>query len=90
MKKIFLAAAIGSAALAAPAAAQEYTWRDGYTYTPDANDRVAYYGGYRTPGPLHYHDYDRDERDNGYFRDKQYSQFLRDNSLVDDTGDDGY
>ena len=90
MKKlVFAAAAIGLMVLAAPAIAQDYSYRDGYTYVPDSSDRVAYNDYYRG-GQLTYRDYDRDEHDNGYFRDKQYSRYLRDNSLVDEYGDDGY
>lgn len=60
------------------------------SYYDAMDDRMAYNDRYYSRGPLAYHDHDRDERDNGYYRDRQYSQFLRDNSLVDDNGDDGY
>lgn len=59
-------------------------------YYAALDGRMAYDDGYYRSAPYGYHDYDRDERDNAYFRDKQYSRFLRDNSLVDENGDDGY
>jgi hypothetical protein len=87
MRKLLLVAA-ALTALAGPALAQGY-YAEGYG--PDARDRLAYNDAYyHRDSPLAYHDYDRDERDNGYYRDKQYARFLRDNSLVDDSGDDGY
>lgn len=59
-------------------------------YYAAMDNRMAWNDRYGRRGPLAYHDYDRDERDNGYYRDRQYDRFLRDNSLVDDNGDDGY